>query len=732
MYMQIEGYNIRFIDSINFIQSKLADFPKTFGLTEIKKGYFPHFYNTPENQNYVGPIPDVKYYGPDQMMPDVRNKFLKWYQDRLDENFVFDFKKELKEYCRSDVDILRRSMLKFREDFIDIANIDPLQYITIASVCMSVYRSKFMPKDTIGIIKNIVRNEMFSKISVKWLNWVSDTQDIHIQHAMNGGEYTISNVGKVDGFCRTTNTVYEFQGCFWHGCKKCYTESTINPYNQTEMGELQNRTEIKNQKIRNLGYNLIEIYECELLKNASFKRWSKENDVEIITPLNPRDAFFGGRTNVTKLKYDFKKNEKGKYVDFVSLYPTVQFLKTYPVGHPTKIFNPITYDKKWFGFAKCKIDPPHNLYHPVLPVRTQCGKSEKLLFPLCRTCAERQQQTQCKHTEEERSIVGTWCTNEINKAIEKGYRITKIYEVWNFEKTTDTLFRNYVKEFMRIKMENSKPPVVEDNCTYRSIDDFKNVVKQRLDISLGKIEYDAGMRQIAKLCLNSLWSKFGQRINLTQIKYVTEPKEFYEILLDDIVDDLNIQFLTSDMVQMNYNIKNKFVDNHNNTNIFVAAFTTSHAREMLYNVLNKLGDQVLGYDTDSCWYVDRQNGNTIDTGDSLGDLTDELEGDYTTEWCGTGPKSYAYETNKGKVVCKVKGFTLNYQNSKKINGDVMNLIIQNPTKTVQIEKKGAITRDPKTKTVVNKDQTKMFSLNYNKRIVDDNFDTIPYGYTRKV
>ena len=325
------------------------------------------------------------------------------------------------------------------------------------------------------------------------------------------------------------------------------------------MGELQNKTKIKNKKITDLGYNLIEVYECELTKNSDFKKWIKVNNVEIVTPLNPRVAFFGGRTNVTKLKYEFKDNEKGCYVDFVSLYPTVQYFKTYPVGHPTKILNPISYDSKWFGFIKCKIDPPRNLYHPVLPVRTMCGKSEKLLFPLCRTCAEQQQQTQCKHTEEERAITGTWCTNEIKKAIEKGYRITKIYEVWHFEKTADTLFRDYVKEFMRIKMENSKPPVVGEDCTYKSIDDFKRIVKERLDIDLGKIEFNAGTRQIAKLCLNSLWGKFGQRLNLTQTKYVTEPQEFYGVLLVDTVDDLYIQFLTDDMAQMNYNLKKKFV-----------------------------------------------------------------------------------------------------------------------------------------------------------------------------
>ena len=728
MYMHVKDHDIRFIDSLNFVQDKLAAFPKTFGLTEMKKGYFPHFFNIPENQDYVGPVPDAKYYGPDQMMADDRKKFLKWHQGRVDENYVFNFKKELEDYCRSDVDILRRSMLKFREDFISIANIDPLQYITIAAVCMAVYRSKFMPENTIGIIKDIAKTEAFSKISIAWLKWISDTQDVYIQHALNGGERVIPKVGKVDDFCKDTNTVYEFQGCFWHGCEKCFTENTINPFNQIEMGELKNRTKIKNQKIRDQGYNLVEVYECELRASAGFKKWSKINDVEIVTPLNPRDAFFGGRTNVTKLRYDFKDDEKGRYVDYVSLYPTVNYFRTYPVGHPTKILNPVTYDSKWFGFIKCKVDPPDNLYHPVLPVRTHCGKSEKLLFPLCRTCAGLQQQTRCEHTGDERALMGTWCTNEINKAIEKGYRVTRVYEVWHFEKTTDTLFRDYVKEFMRIKMESSKPPVVGEGCAYASIDEFRRIVKERLDIKLGEIKLNEGKRKIAKLCLNSLWGKFGQRLNLTQTSYVKEPKEFYGVLLDDTVDDLNIQFLTDEMVQMSYNIRDRFIDNHNNTNIFVAAFTTSHAREMLYEVLDKLDDQVLGYDTDSCWYVDRPGGAVIETGDSLGDLTDELdEGDHIVKWRGTGFKSYAYDTFKGKKVCKVKGFTLNFENGMKINGDIMDTLIQDPTEIVKIEKKGAITRDSKTKTLVNKDQAKTFSLGYDKRVIN-NFDTLPYGY----
>ena len=231
MYMAVEEYKIRFIDSINFVNDALATFPKTFGFSELKKGYFPHYFNTLENQQYIGPIPAMHYYDPDHLKPDNRTKFLKWYQDRVAENYVFNFKNELQTYCRSDVDILRRGCMLFRDNFLQIANIDPLQYVTIASVCMAVYRSNYMPEKTIGVTKDVPKNT-FSKISIRWLKYISGKE--YIQHEMSGGEHFISTVGLVDGFCKKTNTVYEFQGCFWHGCQLCYTQDRINPVNQRD------------------------------------------------------------------------------------------------------------------------------------------------------------------------------------------------------------------------------------------------------------------------------------------------------------------------------------------------------------------------------------------------------------------------------------------------------------------------------------------------------------------
>lgn len=53
----------------------------------------------------------------------------------------------------------------------------------------------------------------------------------------------------------------------------------------------------------------------------------------------------------------------------------------------------------------------------------------KLTFPLCRSCVETLS-NECHHNDEERCITGTWVTEELKKAVEKGYVVMKIYEVF--------------------------------------------------------------------------------------------------------------------------------------------------------------------------------------------------------------------------------------------------------------------------------------------------------------
>ena len=144
-----------------------------------------------------------------------------------------------------------------------------------------------------------------------------------------------------------------------------------------DMGTLNNKTIKRLETIENAGYKHISTYECQLAKNKDFQKFAKNFTQEVAEPLNPREAFYGGWTNATKLLYSFKENECGRYMDFSSLYPTVQYHQKYPIGHPKKISNPEKHDVSWYGLIKCKVVPPRKLYHPVLPQRIRVVHKEK-------------------------------------------------------------------------------------------------------------------------------------------------------------------------------------------------------------------------------------------------------------------------------------------------------------------------------------------------------------------
>ena len=144
--------DIKFIDSLNFFPMALASFPKTFGLQEEAKGFFPHFFNLPTLQQYVGAMPDPKYYDPDGMTPARRAEFEQWYAEQVASHRVFNLQTELLKYCQSDVRILNQACTLFEREFRGICGFDPFeQCITIASACNVAYRRHWMRPRTLAI-----------------------------------------------------------------------------------------------------------------------------------------------------------------------------------------------------------------------------------------------------------------------------------------------------------------------------------------------------------------------------------------------------------------------------------------------------------------------------------------------------------------------------------------------------------------------------------------------------
>ena len=70
----------------------------------------------------------------------------------------------------------------------------------------------------------------YGQMAVQWLTWESDRTGYNTRHQVNGRE---KRIGKrpVDGWCAKTHTAYQFHGCYFHGCPKCYDENEINSVN---------------------------------------------------------------------------------------------------------------------------------------------------------------------------------------------------------------------------------------------------------------------------------------------------------------------------------------------------------------------------------------------------------------------------------------------------------------------------------------------------------------------
>jgi tRNA(Glu) U13 pseudouridine synthase TruD len=60
----------------------------------------------------------------------------------------------------------------------------------------------------------------YSKKQMQWLKYLAHKHNLNIIHCLNGNEFKIDKYS-VDGYCKETNTVYEFQGCYFHGCPLC-------------------------------------------------------------------------------------------------------------------------------------------------------------------------------------------------------------------------------------------------------------------------------------------------------------------------------------------------------------------------------------------------------------------------------------------------------------------------------------------------------------------------------
>ncbi|XP_071114957.1 uncharacterized protein [Haliotis cracherodii] len=173
------------------------------------------------------------------MSPAERSAFLQWHTQKVQEGALFDLQEELLAYCQSDVDILRRGCADFRQNAIHSVGMDPfVEVMTAAAFTMKSFRKHNLKPNTIAILppQGYQPKRNYSQACMHWLHSLMERDPhLHLQHARNGGEKEFTcgegqHRYSVDGYDPATGTVYEFLGCFWHGCKTCHKTRRGEPH----------------------------------------------------------------------------------------------------------------------------------------------------------------------------------------------------------------------------------------------------------------------------------------------------------------------------------------------------------------------------------------------------------------------------------------------------------------------------------------------------------------------
>lgn len=508
-----------------------------------------------------------------------------------------------------------------------------------------------------------------------------DGKEVRIQHRGNNvKEKRILRHYPVDGYGEDPRTgmkhILQFYGCYWHACPTCYPDRTdIHPHKNKSYQEIYDDVIHVESILKASDTQFHTIWEHvfdEYYKEGMYDEVPKEA-TEFI---KYSDFIYGGRTEVFWPYYKCIGNEKIRYMDVTSLYPTVCVRDPLPTGHPIIILAPNckledVRNRTIFGVVRCLVHCPTELFVPLLPTRREDGR---LIFDL------------------DSPKQGVWTTVDLYFALDNGYEVLEVYETHHFppSEVSTGLFRGYMDFFLRTKIEcDGWPAGVE---TKEQKDEYVSTVWQENGgigcIRPDKVEKNAGLRYVSKLCLNSLWGKFIQHPYAQGFQFVSTPKQFREMMMNPTIDKKELQFMMTspETLLASYKRTDDFIENARRYNPYLGAFVTAHARRRLHEEMKRIGfTRILYCDTDSIIYVTKEDEGTYDTSNKpgLGNWASELEPyeeQWGTEFMSSGPKSYCLMFNQpgsdeNTFTMKQKGLTLNYNNSKLLNPDVMRTCI---------------------------------------------------------
>jgi len=168
---KFNGYTITFRDSLQMLIVSLWKLGKSFNVL-TQKSIFPHSFVNENNLDYIGPVPDFKYF--DNILINEYNE----YKSKFN-NSNWNLKMEAIEYCGTDVVSLYQVIVKFNNLIFDLFKINIHKYPTLSSLAFAIYRTHFLKKDEIAQITGQIEKDIRQ-------GYTGGAVDMYIPKALEG------------------------------------------------------------------------------------------------------------------------------------------------------------------------------------------------------------------------------------------------------------------------------------------------------------------------------------------------------------------------------------------------------------------------------------------------------------------------------------------------------------------------------------------------------------------
>lgn len=732
MTVQTDSGTRYFLDFCCMVPGSLRSIAEAFQVTS-GKSRFPYMW---PNIQYCGPIPPYDspedWFGLKQCRSAAEiQDVMEWYEEQCQTicscqelpctcmKKPWNYQEQLKKYCWIDVEVLTmvcriyRGMLmlpKETETNWQFNGIDPFSCLTASQIGLKVFLQGFKELPLIAAI-HINQERRTSPEGLAWIEYMQAKHNLPMEDSQSllnhmNCPYLFSYGIFVDATYFTTIDNHTY----------CLILIYLDP--------MKNEVKMRDFLATNPQSSNLIIYTNEEEPMNLLYRSLYIQPCIIELP----EFFYGGRCEVFCVeKLEIQPMEQIKYVDVCSLYPYVCAFKTLPTGVAT-IFtggqiNPARLNSQhpeaYFGYVKCRVRPNIHDRLGCLPTKDKVGR---LIFSL-------------------EVKVGTWFTEEIYLAMEQGYVIEEIYQIyhWDKEQRSDTLFREYVSYWLTIKQESEgwkKLGLKADATTEEKQLFVEELFHQNQGIGKihpANVSTNPVMRAIAKLFLNSLWGKFVQKPRSNFSLLLTGPAQLMQLFHDENIDHDSLVFreLKDDTLRVYGTKKPELVDTASTYNVFIGAAVTAHARTILHRKILEVGvENVLYCDTDSIIMVTDKEKKFTDKG--LGKWVDEYPSTPITGFHALAPKSYSVYFDEKKPLLKAKGNTLTLPNQEQLTKTRMHTLVTDRSKSVALDSFQIIHNNRNVMVdygnPMSRYNTKRLHLQITKRELREDMYTYPYGY----